>query len=86
MILGQVIDLAPRVKLTLQGISSPVEVDFIIDTGFEGEIALPEHIVNRLAVSYLGARGYMTAGGGESEGAGYVANLDRNDNPARYRF
>ena len=38
MIAGEYRDHFPRVWLTLPGSTGPVDVEFIVDTGFEGEL------------------------------------------------
>lgn len=44
MIQGHVRDRLPRVLLSLPGEDGPFDVEFILDTGFEGELALPRAI------------------------------------------
>ena len=53
----------PRVTLTVSGLSGPVEIEFIIDTGFDGELALPEGITNQLVTGVMEARVIELAGG-----------------------
>ena len=49
MILGRFRDGHPRISLDLAGADGdPVGVEFIVDTGFEGELKLPEDLVRRL--------------------------------------
>ena len=38
----------PRVVLTLPGREGPFDVEFIVDTGFEGDLALPAELARRL--------------------------------------
>lgn len=56
MISGEVRDGFPRVRLDLPGPSHPVGVEFIIDTGFDGELALPLSVLRRLDVSTMPGR------------------------------
>ncbi len=48
MTLGNFRDDHPRVCIALPGKSSRVEVEFIVDTGFAGDLALPARLVNQL--------------------------------------
>ncbi len=44
----------PRVSLTLPGVDGTMRVEFILDTGFDGDITLLAHIVQRLNVAFAG--------------------------------
>ncbi len=46
MILGHVRDRFPRVSLSMPGRNGPLLVEFIVDTGFDGDLALPQSIIN----------------------------------------
>jgi clan AA aspartic protease len=48
MILGHFRDHLPRVTLPLPGSTGPLPVLFIVDTGFEGDLALPSNILHQL--------------------------------------
>jgi len=48
MIFGHVRDRFPRVSLSLPGREGPISVEFIVDTGFDGDLALPQSLLNRL--------------------------------------
>ena len=63
MILGQWRDRFPRVTLTLAGANGPLTVEFVIDTGFDGELAMPESLVHRLDARILESRTVELAGG-----------------------
>ena len=41
MILGRVRENVPLVLLSLPGRSGPREIEFVLDTGFEGDLSLP---------------------------------------------
>jgi predicted aspartyl protease len=41
----------PRVRLSLPGTAGPVGVEFVVDTGFDGELALPLSVLQQLDVS-----------------------------------
>ena len=45
MILGHVRDYMPRVSLLLPGVNGLVSVEFILDTGFDGELSLPPSLL-----------------------------------------
>jgi predicted aspartyl protease len=53
MILGSFHDHLPRVTLTLPGRSGSIAVEFILDTGFEGDLSLPSNILRQLAAQPL---------------------------------
>jgi len=53
MILGVVRDHLIRVILTLPGMSGPVPCEFILDTGFDGDLALPSALLQRLIIQPL---------------------------------
>lgn len=54
MIHGTVIELQARIKLILQApAQSDVEIDCVIDTGFEGFLTLPPRIVADLNLPHL---------------------------------
>lgn len=65
MILGHVRDNFPRVTLSLPGAFGPVSVEFIVDTGFDGELALPGALVRDLERVYAGDRPIQLADGSE---------------------
>ena len=44
MILGYVRDHLPRVTIVLPGLNGDVPVEFIVDTGFDGDISLPSRL------------------------------------------
>ena len=48
MILGVFRDHFPRVTLLLPGPTDAVAVEFIVDTGFDGDLALPSNILRQL--------------------------------------
>ena len=51
MTLGAWRDGFPRLRLTLMGERGPLDLEFIIDTGFNGDLALPEVFVARTGES-----------------------------------
>jgi predicted aspartyl protease len=63
VILGQWRDRFPRVTLTLPSANGPLAVEFVVDTGFDGELAMPETLVHRLDARILESRSVELAGG-----------------------
>lgn len=53
----------PRAVLDLPSAAGPLEVEFIVDTGFEGDLALPHALAGRLGVERFGFRRRIIAGG-----------------------
>ena len=50
MISGYVRDFLPQLMLILPGLQGPTQVEFILDTAFEGDLALPLSMVTKLNV------------------------------------
>lgn len=48
MILGHVRDGFPRIVLDLTGLRGVMRVEFLLDTGFEGELAVPLALMQQL--------------------------------------
>ena len=48
MLHGHVRDYAAHVLLTLPGEDGDLTAEFVVDTGFEGDLALPRSIVTKL--------------------------------------
>jgi predicted aspartyl protease len=63
MMTGHWRDGFPRVTLVLPGLQRPLEVEFIVDTGFEGGLTLPESLIAHLDVSVQERRAIKLAGG-----------------------
>lgn len=49
----------PIIELLIEG----RKIDMLLDTGFNGHIMLPHHIINELALDQIGVSDYITAGG-----------------------
>lgn len=54
MISGTFRDEHPRVTLKLPGVRGEVEAEFIVDTGFAGDLALPAHLAEQLEGEFAG--------------------------------
>jgi predicted aspartyl protease len=63
MIFGRVRPPFPRVNLTLPGLAGPIDVEFIVDTAFDGDLAVPAEIARRLDAQPSGSRGLSLANG-----------------------
>jgi clan AA aspartic protease len=61
MILGHVRDNLPRVTLSLPGVTGQVFIEFVVDTGFDGELALPSHLVRQLEATFQGDKPILLA-------------------------
>lgn len=48
MIYGYVRDFAPLIRLTLPGVKERLSVEFTVDTGFAGDLALPWAIAQQI--------------------------------------
>ena len=79
--LGQFRDSFPRVLLTLPGTAGPVPIEFIIDTGFEGELALPSSVVQQLNVQFAGREIFALADASLSERVLYKLFLEWDEEP-----
>ncbi len=64
MMFGTFRDGHPRILLTLpQANGELVEIEFIIDTGFDGDLALPDHVAGTLEGAFSGFGGRRLANG-----------------------
>lgn len=83
MMTGQWRDGFPRVTLTLPGLRGPLEVEFIVDTGFEGAITLPEFLIGQLKVSVQERRSIKLAGGVRQRCYSYETIVEWEDEERR---
>lgn len=63
MTIGYWRDGFPRLTLTLLGGREPISLEFVVDTGFNGEVALPDSLIGRLGASPKGAHSLEPVGG-----------------------
>ena len=63
MTIGHVRDNLLRVVLMFPGQTGPVPVEFLVDTGFDGELALPGFILQQLVASFSIDQEIMLADG-----------------------
>lgn len=81
MLYGHVCDHMPRVLLALPGSSGPFSVEFCLDTGFEGELALPSAVAARLELEDIEPRTIAMADGTmRTAFVGYIT-LEWNEEP-----
>jgi len=73
---GQWRDGFPRVTLTLLGGREPLSLEFVVDTGFNGEIALPEYLIGQLGASPSGTQYLELAGGFRQPSYAYELSLE----------
>lgn len=69
----------PRLTLTLPGVTADLDVEFIVDTGFAGDLALPVHIINQVDGTLIGSRERKLATGQRFRCPSYEIMLDWND-------
>jgi predicted aspartyl protease len=63
MIYGTFRDGHPRLSLELPGRTGPIKVEFIVDTGFEGDLILPREVLRQLLTEPSGYTSQSLAGG-----------------------
>lgn len=66
MILGHVRDGFPRSTLALPGRNGPLNVEFIVDTSFDGDLAVPDAVIAQLQATFAGDRPIILADGRRS--------------------
>jgi clan AA aspartic protease len=82
MLLGHVRDYAARVLLTLPGEEGELTAECVIDTGFEGDLALPRSLVAKLdRVSPYETRSFTLADGSLRELLICYIELEWNEEP-----
>ena len=76
MMLGHVRDRFPRISLALPGRSGPLVIEFIVDTGFDGDLALPQSVINRLEATASDAHNVRLADGSQQARGYYEMSLE----------
>jgi clan AA aspartic protease len=66
MIAGEFRDEHPRVNAILTGADTALEISFIVDTGFAGDVKISPQLAARLNLDYIGAEGRRLADGQET--------------------
>jgi clan AA aspartic protease len=65
MLRGYFHNKCPRTKLTIVG-TEEIEVEAIVDTGFNGYLTLPEHIAERIGLQFTNAISSATVADGST--------------------
>ena len=82
MLLGYVRDYAARVLVTLPSESGELTAECVVDTGFEGDLALPRSLVSKLhRVSPYEARSFALADGSLRELLVCYIEIDWDEEP-----
>lgn len=79
MTLGHFRDGHPRLRVSLPGRQGPRMIEFIIDTGFEGDLALSESLILPLESELSGADSFALDDGSRLNCPVYEIILDWND-------
>ena len=66
MIFGRVRERFPHITLSLRGLVGRMNVEFIVDTAFDGDLALPAHLASELKSSHAAVQRVRLADGYES--------------------
>ncbi len=61
--------------LTLPGHDGPVNIEFIVDTAFDGDLSVPPHVLARLDVGYQTDRLFQMADGRQVYQPAFEINL-----------
>ena len=81
MMLGTFRDEHPRIILPLPQVGAETDVEFIVDTGFAGDLALPAHLAGLLEGTFSGFGERRLANGQYLKCRTYEIMLDWNDEP-----
>ena len=76
MMMGIWRDGFPRVVLTLSGVNGPLDVESIVNTGFDGDIIVPERLLFQLRLSPAGNQLVELAGGFRQRSQAYQTSID----------
>lgn len=79
MMLGIFRDEHPRITLPLPQIGGAIAVEFIVDTGFAGDLSLPAHLAGLLEGVFAGFGNRRLANGQLLKCGTYEIMLDWND-------
>jgi clan AA aspartic protease len=85
VIRGSFRDDAARARLTLIGDADSVEVEFVVDTGFTGTLALPPSVLARIGASLDGTRLLRLADGTERRAPFYTVRIEWDGEPHAVR-
>jgi clan AA aspartic protease len=76
MLLGQVRDNLPLVRLELPGLDGAVSVEVVVDTGFDGHFAFSRSIISRLDAERIGTELIALADSSRRQQDSYELMLD----------
>ena len=79
MIHGHVRDNFPRVLLSLPGHQGYINIEFVLNTGFEGELSIPSTLISDLNTNFVTNRDILLADGSVRLTPLYEILLDWND-------
>jgi clan AA aspartic protease len=78
MISGEFRDCFPRIRLVLQGTARSIEVELIVDTGFDGDFVLPGNLIRQLGLTPLYHSRRKLADGTVNEYPAYEVEVELN--------
>ncbi len=82
MMRGRFRDGHPRLTLRMRGQRGSVTVEYIVDTGFDGFLALPGRILNQLETEASGIRFWQRADGVEAACPAFSVSTESDEDEA----
>ncbi len=79
MIYGEFRRRFPRIVLSLPGWNGPLEIEFVVDTAFDSDLAVPPNVARLLEAEPSGRRGLSLADGSLFTSAAYEILLGWNE-------
>ncbi|HEX5324673.1 MAG TPA: hypothetical protein VFW40_12870, partial [Capsulimonadaceae bacterium] len=79
MIIGSFHHGFARAKLNLPGRTRPLEIEFVLDTGFDGELSLPSHLAQLIDSEIAGTQSVQLADGRIASSPYYAIEIDWMD-------
>jgi len=79
MIVGHVRDGFPRITLALPGLNGLLQVEFVLDTGFEGELTLPENLLREIDADFVATQTMLMADDSERRTRHFQIVLEWNE-------
>ena len=79
MIVGSYRDGHPRIALNLPGAAGMMSVEFIVDTGFDGDLCVPETVARQLDAVSAGRANFLLADGSWTDCPRLELPLDWNE-------
>ncbi|MGO8670438.1 MAG: retroviral-like aspartic protease family protein [Capsulimonadaceae bacterium] len=83
MIQGVFRDNHPRVTLTVSGEAGQADIEFIVDTGFYGDLAISQDLLRSLSLLYMGPRVIRLASGEQMKTAIHIGTVNWIDCESR---